>query len=79
MDKISDDVNHPPHYNQNGIECIEAIEAMLGEGYEHYLQGNILKYIWRYKYKGKPLEDLAKAAWYLNRLVQLKTGGEKSN
>ena len=32
-----DNVNHPPHYNQAGIECLDAIEAATGEGFEHYL------------------------------------------
>ena len=63
-------VNKPPHYNNSKIECIEAIEAATGEGYEYYLQGNILKYLWRYRYKNKPIEDLKKAQWYLDRLVQ---------
>ena len=65
-----DMVNHPLHYNEFGIECIDAIEAATGEGFEAYLQGNILKYLWRYKYKSKPIEDLQKAEWYLNRLIK---------
>ena len=65
-----DMVNHPLHYNEFGIECIDAIEAATGAGFEAYLQGNILKYLWRYKYKSKPLEDLQKAEWYLNRLIK---------
>ena len=64
-------VNSPAHYNEFGIECIDAIEAATGEGFEHYLQGNILKYLWRYRYKGKPLEDLHKAQWYLNYLIDI--------
>ena len=67
-----DMVNQPPHYNQAGIECIEAIRAATGEGYEFYLQGNILKYLWRYKYKNG-LEDLKKARWYLDKLIDEKT------
>jgi len=67
-----DMVNQPPHYNQAGIECIEAIRAATGEGYEFYLQGNILKYLWRYKYKNG-LEDLKKARWYLDKLIEEKT------
>ena len=47
-----DMVNHPPHYNKEGIECIDAISAALGPGMEFYLQGNIMKYLWRYRYKG---------------------------
>ena len=46
-----DVVNSPSHYNQAGIECIEAIAAATDNGFEYYLQGNIIKYIWRYRYK----------------------------
>ena len=46
-----DMVNHPPHYNKAGIETIQAIKAMTNEGFEYYLQGNIMKYLWRYRYK----------------------------
>ena len=71
----SDMVNHPPHYNQKGIECIDAIEAATDEGFEYYLQGNIIKYLWRYRYKNG-IEDLKKAQWYLNKLVRIKHGNE---
>ncbi len=62
-------VNNPPHYNKANIECIEAIRAATNEGYGYYLQGNILKYVWRYRYKGG-VEDLEKAKFYLNRLIE---------
>lgn len=65
----ADMVNSPPHYNQAGIECIDAIEAATSGGYEYYLQGNIIKYIWRYRYKNG-VEDLEKAHWYLERLIK---------
>ena len=48
---MADMVNHPPHYNQKGIECIDAIEAATDKGFESYLQGNIIKYLWRYQHK----------------------------
>tara|TARA_S200002703_G_scaffold1084_1_gene1867 strand:- start:341 stop:598 length:258 start_codon:yes stop_codon:yes gene_type:complete len=67
-EKEQDMVNHPKHYNESGIECIDALEAMLGDGFESYLQGNIVKYLWRYKYKNG-VEDLKKAQWYLNKLI----------
>tara|TARA_R100000329_G_C7603557_1_gene214068 strand:+ start:1062 stop:1379 length:318 start_codon:yes stop_codon:yes gene_type:complete len=63
-----DMVNSPPHYNNSGIECIEAIKAMLGGGFKYYLQGNILKYLWRYEYKDG-VQDLKKAQWYLSELI----------
>ena len=64
-----DMVNSPPHYNKAGIECIDAIAAATGDGYEHYLQGNIMKYLWRYRYKNGT-EDLKKAQWYLTKLIE---------
>lgn len=68
-----DMVNSPAHYNKANIETIDMIESVTGDGFEAYLQGNILKYICRYKYKNG-VEDLKKAKWYLNRLI--KTIGE---
>lgn len=65
-----DVVNSPPHYKTGGIEAIEGIEAsMAPEAYAGYLKGNIMKYMWRYERKGKPVEDLKKAQWYLGRLI----------
>jgi len=64
-----DPVNKPVHYNQAGIECIDAIEAMTenmsGTTAPH--AANVLKYLWRHEYKNG-LEDIDKAIWYLNRL-----------
>lgn len=63
-------IDHPPHYTAGNIECIDAIEAAI-EGLppqEAVLVANVIKYLWRYKRKnGK--QDLQKAQWYLNRLV----------
>ena len=70
-----DVVNSPAHYNQAGVECIEAIAAATDDGFEYYLQGNIIKYIWRYRYKNG-IEDLKKAQWYLNKLIEPK--GDKT-
>lgn len=64
-----DNVNHPPHYTKSEIQCIDAIRSATGEGYQYYLQGNIIKYIWRYRDKNG-VEDLNKAKWYLKRLIE---------
>jgi hypothetical protein len=65
-----DVVNHPAHYTDGKIECIEAIEAQLtSEEYRGYLKGNIAKYVWRECHKGGT-ESLKKARWYLDRLVK---------
>ena len=63
-----DMVNQPPHYNQFGIECIEAIKASLGDEFPAYCKGNVIKYLWRYKYKNG-LEDLKKAQVYLGWMI----------
>jgi hypothetical protein len=68
--EIEDMVNHPIHYNKAGIETIDAIEAATTDGFKYYLQGNILKYIWRYEYKNG-VEDLKKARWYLDKLIEV--------
>ena len=73
MKKMSDNVNRPKHYRKGSVECIDAIKSALGEGYEYYLQGNIIKYVWRYKHKNL-LEDLEKAQWYLKELIKIKKG-----
>ena len=66
-----DMVESPPHYNNGSIECIEAIEAMLTKDeYIGYLRGNALKYMWRFRYKNKPFQDLRKARWYEERLMK---------
>ena len=65
-----DMVNSPIHYNKAGIETIDALEAMLVDGFDFYLQGNIVKYLWRFRYKNG-VEDLKKAQWYLNKLIEV--------
>lgn len=66
-----DMVNSPDHYTHNGIEAINVIEAKLtDEQYQGYLQGSVMKYLLRSNYKGKRDEDLKKAQWYLNTLVE---------
>jgi hypothetical protein len=69
-----DNVNRPSHYNYGKIECIEAIqESMTPEAFKGYLKGNTLKYLWRYERKGKSIEDLKKAEWYLRKLISENT------
>ena len=77
-DIIEDDaVNNPPHYNKGGIECIDAIEAMLThEEFVGYLRGNSLKYRWRFKYKNG-IQDLEKAEWYENKLMEILKDEER--
>ena len=69
--KMPDPVDKPDHYNKGTIEAIEAIKASMPEQeFNGYLKGNALKYLWRYDYKGKPVEDLRKCRWYIDRLIK---------
>jgi hypothetical protein len=56
--------------------CIDAIRAATGDGFQYYLQGNIMKYLWRYRYKNG-LEDLKKARWYLDALIEDQSNESK--
>lgn len=72
---MQDAVNKPPHYNQGSIECIEYLKDNLGDGFQYYLDGNIKKYLHRWRYKDAPVEDLRKARWYLDALIKEVTNG----
>jgi hypothetical protein len=70
MTRKNDPVNYPSHYNNGKVEAIEAIEASMStKEFRGYLKGAILKYLWRYTYKDRALEDLLKARWYLDKLI----------
>jgi len=71
LNRKTDPVEQPDHYNKGAVEAIEAIKASMPESeFRGYLKGNALKYLWRYDYKGKPVEDLRKCRWYIERLIQ---------
>lgn len=69
---MADMVNHPAHYtaHPSGVECIQITEHM------GFNVGNAVKYLWRADEKGAALEDLKKAAWYINREIQKRSQGE---
>lgn len=71
QEPASDNVNHPQHYTQGDIECIDAIKAATAglSGFEAYLSGTMLKYNWRWPHKNG-IEDLQKMIWYANRLIE---------
>lgn len=83
VEQKNDAVNHPSHYTYGGIECIDAIHAVVNEipnGICAWLTGQVIKYIWRWMHKDKPVEDLKKCRFYLDRLienVEVVYGGEK--
>ena len=62
-------VDKPPHYNQGGIEAIDYIKQQLGDGFVEYCEGNVMKYLHRWRYKNG-IEDLKKAEWYLERMIE---------
>jgi hypothetical protein len=67
---MTDLVNHPPHYtsHKSGVECIQITEHM------DFLMGNAMKYLWRADLKNG-LEDLRKAAWYIQREIEKRERG----
>jgi hypothetical protein len=71
---MQDPVNHPKHYTQGGIECIDALASATANlvGVEAICTANAIKYLWRWKEKGG-VEDLRKAMWYINKLIELQT------
>ncbi len=70
-EKYTDPVERPSHYTAGNIECIDAIKAATTqEEFEGFLRGNVLKYLWRCNLKSNKTEDLNKARWYLNRLIE---------
>jgi hypothetical protein len=72
-----DIVQKPEHYNKGGIECIDAIEAsMTPLEFQGHLKATVEKYMWRFRDKGKPVEDLKKARWYLDKLIERIENGK---
>jgi len=74
---VGDNVNHPPHYKSHpsGVECIEITEHM------NFCLGNALKYIWRAdeKHSDGGLEDLKKAAWYIQRELDRRSNAARND
>ena len=65
-----DTINHPSHYTQGEIECIDAIKAALTpDEFRGYCKGNALKYIWRERHKGQD-DSIAKAKWYMDKITE---------
>lgn len=75
---LKDSVNHPEHYTNGKVECIDALEsATMGlQGIEAVCTANAIKYLWRWKHKNG-IEDLKKAIWYINRLIKTEEPHEQ--
>jgi hypothetical protein len=75
LEILNTDVEHPTHYTYGSIECLRYLEDSLGDGYEYFLEGNIKKYLhrWRHKHLDDPqlqTQDLEKAHFYLTELLE---------
>ena len=65
------EVTKPKHYTQGDIECIDAIESMIGRSSSiDYCRAQAMKYIWRCRDKGDTLTDAKKAQFYIKRLIE---------
>ena len=70
IEREEDVVNHPNHYAPNGVDSFMHMKDQMGAvAFDGFLQGNTMKYVQRYAFKGKPSEDLCKAAFYLFHLA----------
>ena len=70
---VNNNVSHPSHYNQGGIECIDAMIAAYGkEAVENFCLLNAFKYVWRNRDKNG-FEDIDKAIWYLSKVKELNS------
>ena len=77
-ENVPDMVNHPQHYTQGGIECIECIKAAVTNkvGIEAVCVANVIKYLFRYEEKNG-IEDVRKAKWYIERLLKELEEGQQ--
>lgn len=67
-----DQVNHPAHYTQGGVECWDAMQSCMSEQeFAGYLRGCAIKYLWRCNDKGTRVQDLQKARAYVDKLVEV--------
>lgn len=75
-----DSINHPNHYNINkdGEKAIETFSYIRSWKMD-YPESNIIKYVTRHPYKGKSLQDLKKARWYLDQLIKEVENENSSN
>lgn len=69
--KVINQVEHPSHYTQGGIECWDAMRSCMSEDeFRGYLRGCAIKYLWRCNDKGNYAQDLQKARAYIDELLQ---------
>ena len=67
-----DAIQRPAHYASGDVECIDAIKASMSDiEYVGYCKGNVMKYLWRYRLKDNPNQDIGKALFYLNEIERI--------
>ncbi len=71
---VFDPVSKPAHYNQGGVECIDALKAATINltGTDAVCTANAIKYLWCWKQKNG-VQDLEEALWYIERLIKENT------
>jgi hypothetical protein len=73
-DELLAGVNHPSYYTEGSMELIDIIEAAIEangtSGISAFITGTVIKYLCRYTHKGTPVEDLKKARWYLDKMIE---------
>jgi len=82
-DDLEEDlVNHPKHYTSGNIECIDALHSMVQsytDSWDASLSWQIVKYIWRHPFKENPTQDIKKAIWYAEKLLEHLENKNKEN
>ncbi|QEH70927.1 DUF3310 domain-containing protein [Cellulosilyticum sp. WCF-2] len=75
-ESLDDNVNHPSHYTHGKYECIDILQDITSDlqGLDAICTANAVKYLWRWKHKNG-VEDLKKAVWYINRLIEENSKG----
>ena len=69
---MKETVNHPDHYKEDKYECIDVMVDIYGvEATKNFCKLNAFKYIWRSDKKGKDIEDMKKAKWYIDKYIEL--------
>ena len=67
-----DEITKPKHYTQGSVEYLDAIDSMIEESSQiNFYRSQIVKYMWRLRDKGAPLQDAKKAQFYLDRLIEM--------
>lgn len=76
MEEKKEMVNHPSHYNQGDIECIDAMIAAKGiEKVKAFCECSVFKYDWRLGQKDAEEQEVGKMKWYLDKYLELKKKG----